>query len=164
MDQAVQLNGVPNDPEFHRLWALEQIRTLEAWSKLKALGLHGEDTVVAVIDTGVQLDHEDLRASLWRNVQEIAGNGLDDDGNGYVDDVHGYDFADEDGDPEDDNGHGTHCVPPLSSISGLVFLKAGILAATANNGVGISGVASGLGKAAVGLFGVLNSWRYVSWP
>ena len=52
---------------------------------------------------------EDLQGRLWQNQGEIPNNGIDDDGNGLVDDVHGYDFADGDGDPSDDDGHGTHC-------------------------------------------------------
>ncbi|CAK9014448.1 Thermophilic serine proteinase (Ak.1 protease) [Durusdinium trenchii] len=132
MDQFVYPNSIPDDPHWPRLWGLDKIRMLDAWSRLTELGLDGEETVVAVIDTGVQLDHPDLMDSLWTNPGEIPDNGIDDDGNGFIDDVHGYDFAGEDGHPDDDNGHGTHC--------------AGILAATANNGVGIAGVASRLAK------------------
>jgi len=128
MDQPVYPTGIPNDAELHRLWGLEHVRSLDAWSRLNHLGLESQETVVAVIDTGIQLDHPDLKDSLWRNQGEIPGNGIDDDGNGFIDDVHGYDFAGDNGNPEDDNGHGTHC--------------AGIIAATANNSVGISGIAS----------------------
>jgi hypothetical protein len=83
--------------------------------------------VVAVIDTGVDLNHPDLAANLWTNSREIPGNGVDDDGDGYVDDVHGVDVITKSGNPMDDHGHGTHV--------------AGIIAAQANNGIGGVGVA-----------------------
>lgn len=91
------------------------------------LRVTGGPVVVAVVDSGADLRHEDLRRNLWRNPHEIAGNGIDDDANGYVDDVHGADVVDGDGDPTDTDGHGTHV--------------AGIIAARGNNGRGITGVA-----------------------
>ena len=66
------------------------------------------DVVVAVIDTGVDYNHLDLRNNIWVNIGEIPNNGKDDDGNGYVDDVYGWDCVGNDNDPMDDNGHGTH--------------------------------------------------------
>ena len=66
------------------------------------------DVVVAVIDTGVDYNHLDLRNNIWINSAEIPDNGKDDDGNGYVDDVYGWDCVGNDNDPMDDNGHGTH--------------------------------------------------------
>ncbi len=66
------------------------------------------DVVVAVIDTGVDYTHLDLRNNIWINTAEIADNGKDDDGNGYIDDVYGWDCVGNDKDPMDDNGHGTH--------------------------------------------------------
>jgi len=69
---------------------------------------NGEDIIVAVIDTGVDYSHPDLREHMWRNPGEIPGNGIDDDNNGYVDDVYGVNTADGTGDPMDQNGHGTH--------------------------------------------------------
>ena len=50
------------------------------------------DIIIAVIDSGVKLNHEDLKNNLWVNSGEIANNGIDDDGNGYIDDIHGWNF------------------------------------------------------------------------
>ncbi|MBN7814255.1 S8 family peptidase [Algoriphagus pacificus] len=55
----------------------------------------GEPVIVAVIDSGIDLDHEDIKDVLWTNPNEIAGDGVDNDGNGYVDDIHGYNFLGE---------------------------------------------------------------------
>ena len=84
------------------------------------------DVVIAIIDTGVDYNHIDLRNNIWVNSAEIPGNGIDDDGNGYVDDVNGWDCVGDDNDPMDDNGHGTH-------VAGI--------AAAENNKTGTIGVA-----------------------
>jgi subtilisin family serine protease len=116
---------VPSDPAFGAQWELASDGAMGARS---AWGIgNGGDVTVAVIDTGAQLDHPDLAANLWTNSREIPGNGIDDDANGYVDDVHGYDFVAKDGDPSDENGHGTNV--------------AGIIGARGNNGIGVAGVA-----------------------
>ena len=80
---------------------------------------------VAVLDTGIQLDHPDLKSNLWTNSKE-KDNGLDDDGNGYIDDIYGVDLVTGRGSGEDHNGHGTHV--------------AGIIGARGNNDRGISGL------------------------
>jgi len=82
--------------------------------------------VVAVIDSGVDYDHEDLADNMWVNTAEIPDNGIDDDGNGYIDDYYGVDIVSRQGNGDDTNGHGTHV--------------AGIIAAR-NNNVGVLGVA-----------------------
>ncbi|HKC53466.1 MAG TPA: S8 family serine peptidase, partial [Burkholderiales bacterium] len=128
----VRASVTPNDPRYPELWGLNNIGQTggkpdadvdapEAWDVQT-----GTDVVVAVIDTGVDYTHPDLAANIWTNPGEIPGNGIDDDGNGYVDDVHGYDFCNNDNDPKDDHGHGTHV--------------AGTIAAVGNNGVGVTGV------------------------
>ncbi|WP_341898843.1 S8 family serine peptidase [Synechococcus sp. UW140] len=104
------------------------IRAPEAW-KLKN---SAKDIIVAVIDSGVYIEHPDLKDNIWVNKREIPGNGLDDDNNGYVDDINGWNFnantGDPSPDPEDtDSSHGTHV--------------AGIIGAKGNNQIGISGVA-----------------------
>ena len=84
------------------------------------------DVVIAIIDTGVDYNHQDLRNNIWVNPAEIPDNGIDDDGNGYIDDIHGWDCVGDDNDPMDDNGHGTH-------VAGI--------AAAENNKLGTVGIA-----------------------
>jgi hypothetical protein len=125
--------AMPDDPRFDELWGMNNtgqtggtadvdIDAPEAWETSTG----SQDVVVAVIDTGVDYTHPDLAANMWVNDGEIAGNGIDDDGNGFIDDVYGYDFANDDGDPMDDYGHGTHC--------------SGTIGAVGNNGIGVAGV------------------------
>jgi subtilisin family serine protease len=134
---------LPDDPYFDQLWGLRNtgqlvsgvsglagadIDAARAWN----VSNRDADVVVAVIDSGVYYDHEDLSTNMWQNPDEVPGNGIDDDGNGYVDDVYGYDFAADssgsnDSDPMDIETHGSHV--------------AGTAAAAGNNGIGITGVA-----------------------
>jgi len=121
-----------NDSYVDELWHLEKIRAFEAWDS--SLGFEG--VTIAIIDSGVDIDHADLKDNIWRNVGEVAGNGVDDDLNGYVDDVHGWDFVDDDADPR----------PRISapfSVLGVNHgtIDAGIAAAKGDNAKGISGVA-----------------------
>ena len=102
-------------------WSLNAINAPEAWTQ----GYTGAGVIVAVVDTGIDLDHRDLDANLWTNHSEIFGNGIDDDRNGYIDDVHGWDFATGDATPNDINGHGTH-------VAGII---AGELNSTGSTGV-----------------------------
>lgn len=103
-------------------WNLNAVNAPEVWAQ----GFSGEGVIVAVIDTGVDFVHRDLVSSVWVNPDEIAGDGLDNDGNGFIDDIHGWDFVDDDGSPEDEHGHGTH-------VAGIV--------ASANDGWGSTGIA-----------------------
>jgi subtilisin family serine protease len=99
------------------------VDAVEAWGMSRG----SSDLVVAVIDTGVSLNHPDLVDNLWRNPTEIPNNNLDDDKNGFIDDFFGYDFVNNAPSPNDQMFHGTHC--------------AGIIAAKMGNGRGIAGVA-----------------------
>jgi hypothetical protein len=112
------------DPLLDQQWGLEQSATgaPEAWTQS-----HGAGVLVAILDSGVQLNHPDLVNNLWRNPNEIPANGIDDDKDGYVDDVNGANIKELNGNVSDDNGHGTHV--------------AGIVAAQAGNGIGGSGIA-----------------------
>ncbi len=124
----------PNDPRYNEQWNLKTMNLPSAWNIEQ-----GEPSVViAVVDSGIMLQHPELRNQLWRNSGEIADNGVDDDNNGYIDDIVGWDFSDaptlqglgdwkeRDNMPDDETGHGTQV--------------SGIIAAEANNGVGISGI------------------------
>ncbi len=154
----------PNDPFIDASWAfenkgvfthyygifpVEQTSTEEIdmniWEAWEAYPISKEETknvVVAIIDTGVDYQHPDLQEQMWINPNEIPDNGFDDDGNGYIDDIYGWDFVHNDAsicdyivtkrgasaNPDDNDNHGTHI--------------AGIIGATANNNIGIAGVAS----------------------
>ena len=103
-------------------WHLNAVNAPEAWAQ----GYTGDGVLVAVLDTGVSLDHPDLASNIYVNPGEIAGNGIDDDGNGFVDDINGWDFTTNTNDADDVHGHGTHV--------------AGIIGA-GSNGFGATGVA-----------------------
>ena len=132
-DFAIRPTAVPNDPSFTDQWGLRNtgqaggsrggdIAAVAAWDVTTG----SRSVVVAVIDSGFDYTHPDLAANAWRNPGEVPGDGLDNDGNGFVDDVHGWDFANDDADPMDDDGHGTHV--------------AGTIGAVGDNGVGVTGV------------------------
>ena len=115
----------PNDPYYSddTQWGPQKIFAPQAWDFCTG----DPSVVIAVLDWGVDLQHPDLATEMWTNPDETPDNGTDDDGNGYIDDVYGWDFANDDNDPQDDYGHGTHV--------------GGIAAAATDNGVGIAGVA-----------------------
>jgi subtilisin family serine protease len=98
---------------FNRGKAGEDINAEGVWKLTRG----AKEVKIAVIDTGVDYTHKDLAANMWVNEAEKNGQpGVDDDGNGYIDDVHGYDFANDDGDPQDGHGHGTHCAGNIGAL------------------------------------------------
>jgi subtilisin family serine protease len=113
---------VPNDPLYSEQWYIPAIKADLVWEQTTG----DSSQVIAILDTGVDTEHPDLKNKIWRNPDEIPGNSKDDDGNGLVDDYMGWDYINNDNNPMDDNSHGTHV--------------AGIAAAEANNGIGIAGV------------------------
>lgn len=114
--------ATPNDQFYNLQWGLSNIDAPSAWDTRT----DSSSIIVGVIDSGVQYNHPDLADNIWTNSAEIPNNGIDDDNNGYVDDFYGYDFDNDDNDPQDDNGHGTHV--------------AGIIGAQGNNSSGVAGV------------------------
>lgn len=126
----------PNDEYYdNRQWGLHNDGTLtansvegadiemeEAW----AISTGDSSVVVAILDSGVKLDHPEFEGRFWVNEDEISTNQLDDDDNGYYNDIHGWDFVNNDNNPLDDHGHGTNVT--------------GIAGATGNNGIGYAGV------------------------
>ncbi len=134
-------HATTDDPQFSQLWGLSNtgknepkgkagvsgadINAIRAWE----LTTGSRQVKVAVIDTGVDYNHPDLKGNVWINEKELNGKpSVDDDGNGFVDDIHGYNFAVNTADPMDGHGHGTHC--------------SGTIGALHDNGVGVAGVMS----------------------
>jgi subtilisin family serine protease len=142
-----QIHGIPNDSLVHEQWALSTIKAFDAWE----ITMGNDSVLVAVIDTGIDYEHPELKNKIYLNQGEIGtdlfgndkrSNNKDDDGNGFIDDFMGWDFTDRvgfpfdstggdylgwDNDPMDEHGHGTYI--------------AGILAAETNNVTGIAGAA-----------------------
>ncbi len=129
-----------NDPLLLKQWhyknfgttsksvAGADINLFEAWKTETGK----PNVIVAIVDGGIDVTHEDLVDNLWINEGEIPGNGIDDDGNGYIDDVYGWNFVSNKSEITlDEAGHGTHV--------------AGTVAARNNNGIGVGGVAGGDG-------------------
>lgn len=144
-DYKVQTMSLPcNDLLFFKQWGLQNrgqiiqlipgtpgidINAAPAWEITRG----DPEIIVAVLDTGIDVEHPELADQVWVNPGEIPDNGVDDDYNGYIDDVSGFDFLHHDGsvfDASDQDIHGTHV--------------AGIIAAEANNWRGIAGVAPGV--------------------
>lgn len=120
----LQNDGKNSGSWFSRGVAGEDTNVLKAWDLTKGK----KEIIVAVIDTGVDYTHQDLAANMWVNELEKNGEeGVDDDGNGFIDDIHGYDFANKDGDPMDDNVHGTHCAGVIGALHDTVGVR-GVMA------------------------------------
>lgn len=138
----VYADKTPNDPKLEELWGMKNtgqssgkagadIDAEQAWD----VSTGSKKVVVAIIDTGVDYRHEDLKENIFENSGEVGKdangkdkktNGIDDDENGYVDDWHGWDFVNNDNDPLDDHDHGSHV--------------AGTIGAMGNNKIGVVGV------------------------
>ena len=131
-------------------WGNDLVNAPEAWAR----GYTGQGVVVAVIDSGVDINHQDLRNNIWTNSREIAGNGIDDDRNGYVDDIYGWNFGVGQnnnnvlpGTTSSGQGHGTH-------VAGTI--------AAANNGIGMTGVAHGARIMSLRMGNVDNNGRFTN--
>jgi hypothetical protein len=124
----------PNDPLFYQLWHLQNtgyysnsvddvdVDATEFWQILP----DGPEVVIGILDSGIDMTHPDLQGVLWKNPNEIADDGIDNDGNGYVDDVVGWDFVNDDNNPNDDTNHGTRVT--------------GVIAANIGNSTGVAGL------------------------
>jgi hypothetical protein len=119
----IQVVRYSDDEYSNYQWHFEKINMVDAWNITEG----SSDVVVAVIDSGVDINHEDLQHAIWENEDEIANNGIDDDGNGYIDDVNGWDFVLNSNSTAPRGAHGT--------------MVSSMIAAKKDNTVGIAGVA-----------------------
>lgn len=154
----VELFEVPNDSRYEEMWGLYKINAEETWD----IQTGSKNIKVAVIDSGIDWQHEDLVDNIWQNLLEDADgdgtvlvkingkwcfdpddiNGIDDDGNGYVDDFIGWDFFNDDNDPMDNYRHGTHV--------------AGTIGAVGNNGIGVTGINWNTQLMAIKIFDIIG--------
>lgn len=131
LNKIFYISKEPNDPNYTKQYQYSKIEAPKAWD----INTGSKDVVVAIIDTGVDYKHSDIKDNYWTNKGEMgldengkekSENGIDDDENGYIDDFRGWNFVKNTNDPMDDHGHGTHC--------------AGSIGAKGNNELGVTGV------------------------
>ncbi len=130
---------IPNDPQYSRQYSIKAVDAAKTWYLAESEGIDCSDIAVAVIDSGINLTHEDLKDNLWVNPGETV-DGTDSDGNGVKDDIHGWNYVGDNNDPTDENGHGSHV--------------SGIISAATNNGVGVASLPR---NAKIAAFKVLNA-------
>jgi len=153
-----RIDAVPNDPMYDdrtagapydwQRWYFAgvgggdpSLRAEEAWD----ITTGRDDVVIAVIDSGIDLDHPDLAANIWKNPGEVPGNGIDDDANGFVDDVNGWDFDSDDADPEPDLGDGIDNDGKSGADSNTFHgtFAASCASSVSNDGTGVAGASWG---------------------
>lgn len=153
----IELQSIPNDTYFSRQYGLYNDGTFSLSSATNDADIDmdlgwdieqgDQSIIVAVLDSGIKLDHPEFSGRLWTNPNETL-NGIDDDNNGYIDDINGWDFANNDDDPTDDHGHGTNVT--------------GIIGANSNNNLGYSGIDWNC-KLMIGKILDENNSGYYSW-
>ncbi len=127
----VRAATIPSDSHYKNQWYLEKIRAPIAWDKFNS----SPHVIIAIIDSGIQINHEDLADNIWINQDEIPNNGIDDDGNGFIDDINGWDFVKNIADPNPKFEEG--------------FTEGGVL-----HGTIVAGIAAGVGNNKKGIAGV----------
>ena len=130
-DFTYQASLIPSDTDYGQQWYLEKIKAPAAWDKTRK----SPNIIIAIIDSGVQIDHPDLSANTWKNPKEIANNGIDDDKNGFIDDANGWDFVANTFDPSPKFEEG---FTEAGVLHGTIV--AGVAAASGNNATGVAGV------------------------
>lgn len=128
---------IPNDPNYTKQWYLTKLNMARIWAQETGT----KNIIIAVIDSGVDVDHPDLHDNIWVNQDEILGDEIDNDKNGYIDDINGWDFIEETNDPApkyDLNCFKRHTCIEEAILHGTFI--AGVAAAASNNGMGVAGM------------------------
>ncbi|MEA1963310.1 MAG: S8 family peptidase [Patescibacteria group bacterium] len=122
---------IPSDTYYGNQWYLQKIKAVDAWNTTR----ESNDKIIAIIDSGVQINHPDLKENIWINDKEIPDNNIDDDNNGFIDDINGWDFVANTPDPNPKFEEGYTSAGILHGT-----IVAGVAAASGNNASGVSGV------------------------
>lgn len=123
-----------NDPKLSSQWAIKTMDAANAWD----ISRGSKDVLIAIVDTGVQWEHEDLSENIWTNPNEIPNNGIDDDNNGKIDDIHGWDFVGNITSTQAYNSQWKEDNDPTNLYNGHGTAVAGCAAAVTNNSLGVA--------------------------